>query len=61
MTSYGNEVNKVLLKNVCESDDTGIFEAIARVSLEHGMPFENLSAFMVDLICLINRWAGVSH
>ena len=57
MTRYNSIANCSLLKSICENDETGIFEAIARVSLDHGMPYENLSGFMVDLIGAINRWS----
>lgn len=57
MNQYSKETNEMLLKDVCANDETGIFEAIARISVEHGMPVENLSGFIVDLIGVINRWS----
>ena len=57
MTKYTKESNEMLLKDICKDDETGIFEAIARLSAEHGMPVENISGYMVDLIAVINRWS----
>ena len=61
MTQYSKETNEMLLKDVCANDETGIFEAIARISVEHGIPVENLSGFMVDLLGVINRWSEMIH
>ena len=57
ITHIPPEMNDKLLKDLINEDDEGILEALMRLVLEHGMPYENLAGFMLDYTNLISRWS----
>ena len=57
VTKLPREWNDRLIKDLCETDKTGIYESIARLCIEHGMPFENIAGFIYDFSMVIGRWS----
>ena len=58
VTKLSKEWNDRLIKDLCETDKTGIYESIARLCIEHGMPFENIAGFMYDFSVALAIWSG---